>query len=171
MSARRSAGVLLHRPGADGGVELLIAHMGGPLWARRDEHAWSIPKGEPEEGEELLDTARREFAEELGRPVPPVDLVPLGEARQSGGKVVTVWAGGLPAGTTFDADDLDPGTFTMQWPPRSGRTAQFPEVDRAAWSTPEQARYRLVKGQVVFVDRLLELLGGPPSRGVGFAGP
>ncbi|ABS01604.1 NUDIX domain-containing protein [Kineococcus radiotolerans] len=160
MATRRSAGILLYRFDAAGGVELLVAHMGGPLWARKDEHAWSIPKGEPEEGEDLLDTAAREFAEELGRPLPPVDLVPLGEARQGGGKVVTVWAGELPAGSAFDADDLDPGTFTMEWPPRSGRTAEFPEVDRAAWSTPEQARSRLVKGQAVFVDRLLEHVAG-----------
>jgi predicted NUDIX family NTP pyrophosphohydrolase len=164
VATRRSAGILLYRFGAGGGLELLLAHMGGPLWARRDERAWSIPKGEPEEGEELLDTAAREFREELGRPVPPVDLVPLGEARQANGKVVTVWAGELPAGSDFDADDLDPGTFTMEWPPRSGRTAQFPEVDRAAWFDPERARVKLVAGQTAFVDRLVAHVGGAAAR-------
>lgn len=167
MATRRSAGILLYRFDARGGVELLIAHMGGPLWARKDEHAWSIPKGEPEEGEDLLDTAAREFGEELGRPVPPVDLVPLGEARQAGGKVVTVWAGELPEGSGFDADDLDPGTFTMEWPPRSGRTARFPEVDRAAWFGPEQARAKLVAGQAVFVDRLVERVTGVTGATTG----
>lgn len=152
--AKRSAGILLYRFDADGGVELLLGHMGGPLWARKDEHGWSIPKGEPNPDEELLDAAHREFAEELGRPLPPTDLVPLGEARQSGGKVVSIWAGS----GEFDAGAIRPGTFSMEWPPRSGRTAEFPEIDRAGWFTPEVARLKLVKGQVVFVDRLLEHL-------------
>ncbi|GAB3458493.1 NUDIX domain-containing protein [Kineococcus endophyticus] len=150
---KQSAGVLLHRETGTG-VELLLAHMGGPLWERKDEHAWTIPKGEPEEGEELLDAARREFSEELGLPVPDVDLVDIGQARQSSGKVVTVWAGRAD----LDVSTIVPGTFTMQWPPRSGRTAEFPEVDRAQWFSPQDARDKLVKGQVVFVDRLLELL-------------
>ncbi|MEW1959740.1 NUDIX domain-containing protein [Kineococcus sp. NPDC059986] len=151
--AKQSAGVLLHRATATG-IELLLAHMGGPLWERKDEHAWTIPKGEPEEGEELLDAARREFSEELGLPVPVVDLVDLGQARQSSGKVVTVWTGRAD----LDVTAVVPGTFSMEWPPRSGRTAQFPEVDRAQWFSPDEARSKLVKGQVVFVDRVLELL-------------
>lgn len=150
---KQSAGVLLHRESATG-VELLLAHMGGPLWERKDQHAWTIPKGEPEEGEELLDAARREFSEELGLPVPDVDLVDLGQARQSSGKVVTVWAGRAD----LDVSTIVPGTFAMEWPPRSGRRAEFPEVDRAHWFSPQDAREKLVKGQVVFVDRLLELL-------------
>jgi predicted NUDIX family NTP pyrophosphohydrolase len=166
--AKQSAGILLFRFDTQGGVELLLVHMGGPLWARKDEHAWSIPKGEPNPGELLLDAAHREFAEELGRPVPPIDPIALGEARQSGGKVVTVWAGALPDGSDLDVDDLDPGTFTMVWPPRSGKVAEFPEIDRAGWFAPEVARLKLVKGQVVFVDRLLEHLrgetGGEPFR-------
>ncbi|WP_432510090.1 NUDIX domain-containing protein [Kineococcus sp. SYSU DK001] len=152
---RRSAGILLHRRAAGGGVELLLGHLGGPLWARKDERAWSIPKGEPEPGEELPDAARREFTEELGLPMPDVVLVPLGEARQSGGKVVTVWAGEAD----LDPAAVTPGTFTMEWPPRSGRVREFPELDRVAWLAPEVARAKLVAGQVVFVDRLLELLG------------
>lgn len=146
---------MLYRHDAGGGVELLLGHMGGPLWASKDEHGWSIPKGEPNPDEELLDAAHREFAEELGRPLPPTDLVPLGDARQSSGKVVSIWAG--PG--EFDVDSIRPGTFSMEWPPRSRRTAEFPEIDRAGWFAPEVARLKLVKGQVVFVDRLLEHLG------------
>jgi predicted NUDIX family NTP pyrophosphohydrolase len=148
---KRSAGILLHRTTPEGGVELLIGHMGGPLWATKDEHAWSIPKGEPEPDEELFAAAQREFTEELGFAPPQVEFVGLGEARQSNGKVVSVWAG---AGD-FDVSTLRPGTFTMQWPPRSGRIAEFPEIDRVAWVAPEEARAKLVKGQAVFVDRLL----------------
>jgi len=138
--------------------------MGGPLWARRDERAWSIPKGEPEPDEELLATARREFAEELGLPVPDAEPVPLGEVRQSGGKVVTAWA----VRGDLDVTAVRPGTFSMQWPPRSGRTQEFPEVDRAAWFTPQVAREKLVAGQVPLLDRLLALQtapGSPPPAG------
>jgi predicted NUDIX family NTP pyrophosphohydrolase len=155
VAPRRSAGILLHRRGPDGGTEVLLGHMGGPLWARKDERAWSIPKGEPEPDEELLDTARREFAEELGLPVPDAEPVALGEVRQSGGKVVTAWA----VRGDLDVTAVRPGTFTMAWPPRSGRTQEFPEVDRAAWFTPEVAREKLVASQVPLLDRLLALLG------------
>jgi predicted NUDIX family NTP pyrophosphohydrolase len=151
----RSAGILLHRSTPGGGLELLVGHMGGPLWARKDDHAWSIPKGEPNPGEELQDAARREFFEELGLAVPDVDLVELGESRQSNGKVVTIWAGEAD----LDPAAVTPGTFTMEWPPRSGRRQEFPEIDRVAWCAPDVARTRLVKGQAVFVDRLLERLG------------
>jgi len=153
---RRSAGLLLHRSTPDGGCEVLLGHMGGPLWARKDERAWSIPKGEPGPGEELLDTARREFTEELGLPVPDGEPVALGEVRQSGGKVVTAWA----VRGDLDVTAVRPGTFTMTWPPRSGRTQEFPEVDRAAWFTLEVAREKLVAGQVPLLDRLLALLDG-----------
>ncbi|MFB9378149.1 NUDIX domain-containing protein [Kineococcus gynurae] len=161
MPTRRSAGILLHRNGPEG-VEILIGHLGGPLWARKDERAWTLPKGEPEPGEELLDTARREFAEELGLPVPPGELVALGENRQSGGKVVTIWA----LAGDLDPETVLPGTFSMVWPPRSGRVQEFPELDRVVWSTPELARTRLVAGQVVFVERLLDRIGtgGPSAR-------
>ena len=151
----RSAGVLLWRRGASG-VEVLIGHMGGPFWARKDDGAWSLPKGEHEPGEDPRAVALREFEEETGSPVPAPDLVPLGEVRQSGGKVLTCWA----AEGDLDADATVSGTFSLEWPPRSGRVQEFPEIDRAAWVTVDVARTRLVKGQVPLLDRLLELLPG-----------
>jgi predicted NUDIX family NTP pyrophosphohydrolase len=151
---RTSAGVLLHRRGASG-VEVLIGHMGGPFWARKDDAAWSIPKGEYEPDEDPLAVARREFEEEMGSPVPASDLVPLGQVRQSGGKLLTVWA----AEGDLDADATTSNTFSLEWPPRSGRVQEFPEIDRAAWVTVDVARTKLVKGQVPLLDRLLELVG------------
>ncbi|WP_110005929.1 NUDIX domain-containing protein [Geodermatophilus normandii] len=151
---RRSAGVLLYRRGPGGGLEVLLGHMGGPFWARRDDGAWSVPKGEYGDGEEPLAVARREFEEELGSPVPASDLVPLGELR-AGAKVLTVWAaeGDLDAAATVS------NTFSLEWPPRSGRVQEFPEIDRAAWLGVDEARSKLVEGQVPFLDRLLALLG------------
>ena len=156
MPATRSAGVLLHRAAADGTVEVLIGHMGGPFWARKDAAGWSIPKGEAGPGEDLLDVARREFAEELGSPVPAVELLELGELRVSSGKVLSVWA----AEGDLDADATVSNTFTMEWPPRSGRMQEFPEIDRSAWFPVDVARDKLVKGQVPFLDRLLDRLAG-----------
>jgi predicted NUDIX family NTP pyrophosphohydrolase len=146
-----SAGVLLHRTGDGGAVEVLIGHMGGPFWARKDGGGWSIPKGEAAAGEELLAVARREFAEELGSPVPAAEFVDLGELRVTSGKVLHVWAaeGDLDAGTCVS------NTFPLEWPPRSGRIQEFPEIDRAAWVAVDVARTKLVKGQVPFLDRLL----------------
>jgi predicted NUDIX family NTP pyrophosphohydrolase len=149
----RSAGILLYRTRA-GRVEVLIAHMGGPLWARRDERAWSIIKGEHGADEEPLAAALREFAEETGRDVPPGTPVPLGEARQKSGKLVCAWA--LEA--DFPADSIDPGTFTMEWPPRSGRLQEFPEIDRVAWFDIDTAAHKLVAGQVQFLERLASML-------------
>lgn len=154
MAARVSAGILLWRR-AGASIEVLVGHMGGPLWARKDARAWTIPKGEYDGTESPEAAARREFEEELGLPVPADELVPLGDVRQSGGKVVTVWAGE----GDLDVDAVRPGTFTMVWPPRSGRVQEFPELDRVAWLAPEDARERLVAAQVVFLDRLLELVG------------
>jgi len=136
---------------------VLIAHMGGPFWARKDEAAWSVPKGEYADAEEPLAAALREWAEELGvaLPVPAESLVALGEVRQSSGKVLTVWA----AEGDLDPAVVVPGTFTMQWPPRSGRLAEFPEVDRVEWCSLDVARPRLVAGQRVLLDRLRELVG------------
>ncbi len=151
--AQHSYGVVPFRR-VDGGVELLIGHMGGPFWSRKDEGAWSFPKGLPEGDEEPLATARREMSEELGLPAPEGDYLPLGDVRQSGGKVVTAWA----VETDLDPADVVPGTFTMPWPPRSGREQEFPEVDRVAWVDPATARRLLVKAQAAFVDRLLDLL-------------
>ncbi|WP_299957441.1 NUDIX domain-containing protein [uncultured Modestobacter sp.] len=154
MPVRRSAGVLLYRRAVDGGVEVLLGHMGGPFWARRDAGAWSVPKGEHEPGEEPLDVARREFAEELGSPVPAEEFVDLGELRVTSGKLLTVFA----AEGDLDATACISNTFDLEWPPRSGRVQQFPEIDRAAWATVEAARLKLVRGQVPFLDRLLARL-------------
>ncbi|TCI97735.1 NUDIX domain-containing protein [Aeromicrobium sp. IC_218] len=148
-----SAGLVLHRR-TSGGVELLVAHMGGPFWARKDEGAWSFPKGVVEPGEEPLDAARRELTEELGVPAPEGPFVPLGEVRQSG-KTVVAWA----VEADLDPDDVVPGTFEMEWPPRSGRTQAFPEVDRVAWVGPEDALRLLVKAQRGFVPRVLDAVG------------
>jgi predicted NUDIX family NTP pyrophosphohydrolase len=149
---KRSAGILLFRRVS--ALEVLIGHMGGPLWARRDGAAWSIPKGEYGADEEPMAAALREFEEELGAPPPVGELIPLGSIRQSGGKQVTVWAveGDLdPDGAVF-------GTFEMEWPRGSGRTQTFPEVDRVEWCSLDVARERLVKGQREFLDRLADHL-------------
>jgi predicted NUDIX family NTP pyrophosphohydrolase len=148
----RSAGLLLYRV-RDGRLEVLIAHMGGPFWARKDERAWSIPKGEYPDDEDPLAAAKREFEEELGSPPPDGPARPLGEIRQSSGKRVIAWA---------VEGDLDPthirsNTFTTEWPPRSGRTAEFPEIDRAEWVDLPTARRKLVKGQVALLDALEDL--------------
>lgn len=154
MVLKRSAGILLHR-WAHPTRQVLLGHMGGPYWARRDVAGWSVPKGEyrPPEGAEAA--ARREFEEELGLPVPPGDLLPLGEARQPSGKVVTLWA----LGADLDPCRTVPGTFEMEWPPGSGRRQRFPELDRVAWFDVAAARAKLVPGQRVFLDRLAERLG------------
>ncbi len=151
---KRSAGILLFRRVAGGDVELLLGHMGGPFWAARDAGGWSIPKGEYDSAEQPLDAARREFEEELGLPVPAVDLIDLGSVRQASGKVVTVWAGH----SDLDPELVVPGTFEMEWPRGSGRIQQFPELDRVAWFGLDIARSKLVSGQRVFVDRLIERL-------------
>ncbi|MFC8226238.1 NUDIX domain-containing protein [Streptomyces sp. NPDC057287] len=166
-TAKRSAGILLFRVvhGEDGrrDAEVLIGHMGGPFWARREAAAWSIPKGEYGPDEEPAAAARREFGEELGLPLPDGAWVPLGEARQSGGKTVTVWA----VEAWLDPGEAVPGTFTMEWPKGSGVLEEFPEMDRFAWCTPDEAHERLVAGQRVFVERLLAYVreGRPPSEG------
>jgi predicted NUDIX family NTP pyrophosphohydrolase len=146
---RLSAGVLLHRTGPDGAVQVLLAHMGGPFWARKDEGAWSIPKGEHPAEEDAQAAARREFAEELGSPAPDGELRDLGTVR-SGSKVITAFAlvGDL------DADRVVSNTFELEWPPRSGRTQTFPEVDRAAWFDLDTARRKIVKSQRPFLDRI-----------------
>jgi predicted NUDIX family NTP pyrophosphohydrolase len=145
--------LLLYRRRA-AGVEVLIAHMGGPLWASREARAWSIVKGEYEESEEPLAAARREFREETGAEPPDGPARELGEVRQSGGKRVIAWA----IEGDFDPVALRPGTFTMQWPPRSGRMQEFPEIDRVRWCDPASARELLVAGQIPLLDRLEELL-------------
>lgn len=149
-----SAGILLWRRSETIGLEVFIAHMGGPFWAKKDAAAWSIPKGEYSDGEPALDAALREFGEEIGTPAPTLDYVSLGEFRQSSGKIVTAFA----AESNFEVAEVRSNTFPAEWPPRSGRIQQFPEIDRAEWSTLEVARVRLVKGQVPVVDALETLL-------------
>ncbi len=149
---RLSAGILLHREG-DGGVEVLIGHPGGPFWARRDDGAWSIPKGEYASGEDPWQVAQREFAEELGGAVPAGPCVPLGTARQPSGKVLTVFA----VQADFDISLFRSNTVTLEWPRGSGRSREFPELDRVAWLPVAQARVKLLAGQRTFLERLLEV--------------
>lgn len=144
-----SAGILLFRQ-RPGGVEVLLAHPGGPFWARRDEGIWSIPKGLYDPAEESpLDAARREFAEETGSQAPG-PYAGLGEARMKSGKRVRAYA----AEGDLDTDAVVSNTFETEWPPRSGKTAEFPEIDRAEWFGLDEARRRILPGQVVFLDRL-----------------
>jgi len=152
---KQSAGLLLYRPGADG-PEGLLVHPGGPFFARKDEGAWSVPKGEYEAGEDPLAVALREFEEELGVPAPvvPDELTELGSVRQKSGKVVTAWC----APGDLDVSEIRSMTFTIEWPPRSGRLQAFPEVDRAEWLSLEQARVKLNPAQVELLDRLAALL-------------
>ncbi|MDX6658018.1 MAG: hypothetical protein QOH62_2811 [Solirubrobacteraceae bacterium] len=156
MASKRSAGLLLFRRRGEQ-VEVLIAHMGGPFWARKDAGGWSIPKGEVEEGDEALATARREFEEELGSPPIKGELVDLGEVKQPSGKRIQVWA----LEGDLDVDRIVSNTFELEWPPRSGEKQEFPEVDRAAWVSPAIAKTKLVKGQIPFIDLLAERLGLP----------
>ncbi|MEU6218632.1 NUDIX domain-containing protein [Streptomyces sp. NPDC047022] len=148
---RRSAGLLLFRHTGTN-LEVLLGHMGGPFFARRVSGAWTVPKGEYEDGESPWDAARREFREELGLPPPDGEAVPLGEVRQSGGKTVTVWA----IGADLDPAAIVPGTFTMEWPPKSGTVREFPELDRVDWFTLDRAREVIVTAQAAFLDRLAE---------------
>lgn len=146
---RRSAGLLVFRRGRDE-VEVLLVHPGGPFWARRDHGAWSLPKGEHGLDEEPVVAARREFREELGLPAPTGRLVPLGEVRQAGGKVVSAWA----VEGDLDPEAIVPGTFELEWPRGSGAMREFPEVDRVAWFTLADARDRILAGQRDLLDRL-----------------
>ncbi len=155
-SRPRSAGIVLYR-WRRGALEILLVHPGGPAWARRDAGAWSIPKGEYEPDEEPLAAARREFAEELGSSAPEGPPIDLGEVRQKSGKRVHAW--GLAG--ELDAECVQSNLFTMQWPPRSGRIQEFPEVDRAQWLGLEEAREKINPAQAMFLDRLAEALRGP----------
>jgi predicted NUDIX family NTP pyrophosphohydrolase len=148
--AKRSAGLIVYRRRRDG-VEVFLVHPGGPFWAKKDLGAWSIPKGEYEEGEDGLAAARREFPEETGFAVDG-EFVEVGTVRQAGGKVDTAWA----VEGEFDAALLQSNVFEMEWPPRSGRLQEFPEADRGGWFSMEEAKERILKGQV----ELLEMLEG-----------
>ncbi|MER6620105.1 MULTISPECIES: NUDIX domain-containing protein [unclassified Streptomyces] len=151
MRGARSAGLLLFRRTGQG-VEVLLGHMGGPFFARRETGAWTVPKGEYDPGEPAWEAARREFREELGLPPPDGEALPLGEVRQSGGKTVTAWA----VEADLDPVTVVPGTFEMEWPPRSGRVREFPELDRVAWFPLDRAREVIVGAQTAFLDRLAE---------------
>ncbi|MGJ5076363.1 NUDIX domain-containing protein [Bradyrhizobium sp. SZCCHNR1015] len=150
----RSAGVLAFRRTANG-VEVLLVHPGGPFWRNKDLGAWSIPKGEFGHGEAAEAVARREFAEELGTAL-TAPLVPLGEIKQRGGKVVEAFA----AETDLDAGSITSNAFELEWPPRSGRIQRFPEVDRAAWFDLAEARIRINPAQAALLDRLVAIGGG-----------
>ena len=154
-----SAGLLLHRRAGDvpghTETEVLIGHPGGPFWARKDDGAWSIPKGEYDSGEDPWDAARREFAEELGCPAPDAQRLDLGTAKQPSGKLLTVFA----VAADLDLDAFRSNTFTMEWPKGSGRLREFPELDRVAWLPVPEARTKLVRGQVTFLDRLCREVG------------
>lgn len=153
-----SAGLLLYRV-VDGTVEVLLGHPGGPFWARRDDGAWSIPKGEYTDDEDPWAAARREFGEELGGPPPPGEPLRLQPVRQAGGKIVTVFA---------VRGDFDPGaavsnTFTLEWPKGSGMLREFPEIDRVAWFPVAAAREKLLAGQRPVLDQLMAALGAAPG--------
>jgi predicted NUDIX family NTP pyrophosphohydrolase len=149
---KRSAGLLVWR-GAPDALEVLLVHPGGPFWARKDDGAWSLPKGEIDDGEEPLDVAVREFREELGVEPPDVDAaVALGDVRQSGGKVVTAWA----VEGDVDVSTIVSNTFEMEWPPGSGVRRSFPEVDRAGWFALTDAATKLLSSQRPFLERLAE---------------
>jgi predicted NUDIX family NTP pyrophosphohydrolase len=149
VTSVHSAGILLWRR-VDGALEVFIAHMGGPFWARKDAAAWSIPKGEFLPDEDALMAARREFAEEIGVAAPELEYVKLGEFRQSSGKVVIAFT----AESSFDVDEVHSNTFPAEWPPRSGKIQEFPEIDRAEWMRVVDAEWRLVKGQQPLLEAL-----------------
>jgi predicted NUDIX family NTP pyrophosphohydrolase len=153
-STRRSAGILLYRRPAKHRLEVLLAHPGGPVWAKRDEGVWTIPKGEIEDGEDAWAVACREFLEETGHPPPNGEVIDLGEIQQKGGKYVVAWA---------VEGDLDPAnahsnTFPFQWPPKSGRWITVPEIDRVEWFAPDEARKRIKDRQIPLIDRLVDAL-------------
>jgi len=149
---KQAAGILLYRTGSSG-LEVLLAHPGGPLWARKDLGAWTIPKGQFGGDESPLAAARREFEEEMGS-APEGEFVELGSIKQPSGKLVHVFAGRAD----FDVATVRSNLFELEWPPKSGRKSQFPEVDRAAWFSIEEARRKILKGQAPFLERLLALL-------------
>jgi predicted NUDIX family NTP pyrophosphohydrolase len=164
--SKHSAGLLMFRA-ASASLEVLLVHPGGPFWARKDLGAWSVPKGEHEPDEDPVVAARREFREETGLSPEADKLVPLGEVKQPSGKIVSVWA--------FEGD-CDPGaiksnTFSLEWPPRSGQMQDFPEIDRAAWFAVDEAKRRILLGQVVFLERLMGHLVASAEPGETPDGP
>ncbi|WP_285245126.1 NUDIX domain-containing protein [Pseudarthrobacter sp. fls2-241-R2A-127] len=154
----RSAGILLYQwppgqaAGATDGLQVWIAHMGGPFWSHKDAHSWSIPKGEYSDDEDALAAARREFAEEMGVPAPDADYRLLGEFRQASGKIIAVFA----ARAGFAPDAIRSNTFPLEWPRGSGKIQHYPEIDDARWFTVDEARLKLVKGQLPVLEALLQ---------------
>ncbi len=153
---KRSAALLVYRRRGEDGLEVLLGHMGGPFWARKDARAWSIPKGEYEAAEDPLAAARREFEEEIGSPAPQGDVADLGEQRQSGGKVIVTYA----VEGDLDLSGFRSNTFTMEWPRGSGQIREFPEIDRAEWMSLGRASEMLVTGQIPILDALRAHLRG-----------
>ncbi|UKA62340.1 NUDIX domain-containing protein [Arthrobacter sp. FW306-04-A] len=151
----RSAGILLYRRTSTAGLEVWIAHMGGPFWAHKDARAWSIPKGEYLEDEDPLRAARREFEEEMGVPAPSVDYFLLGSFRQPSGKIISAFA----AESDFAPEKIESNTFDLEWPKGSGVVRSYPEIDDAVWATETVARIKLVGGQVPVLDALIRHLG------------
>jgi predicted NUDIX family NTP pyrophosphohydrolase len=153
IKSKKSAGLLLFRKGA-AGVEVMLVHPGGPFWAKKDEGSWSIPKGEFSEGEDPLEAAKREFEEEFGSPVTSSEFEPLEPVKQPSGKLVFAWT----VSCDCDPSGLKSNMFSMEWPPKSGRQQEFPEVDQAAWFGIGAARLKILKGQAPFLDQLLKKL-------------
>jgi predicted NUDIX family NTP pyrophosphohydrolase len=149
-----SAGILLYRFRA-GDLAVFLVHPGGPFWRKKDAGAWSLPKGEYKQGDDPLEAAKREFHEETGFAAPAGEYISLGELRQLGGKLVTAWA----AEGDCAAEQIRSNTFPLEWPPKSGRVQQFPEVDRAGWFPLAEARAKILSGQIPFLDRLAARLG------------
>ncbi len=158
MVSRTSAGILLHRR-RGGALQVFLVHPGGPFWASKDAASWSIPKGEYPEGEDPQQAALREFEEETSQRVSG-ELHPLKACRQAGGKTVLAWA----LEGDCDAEHVRSNSFRMEWPPKSGREREFPEVDRAAWFTVAEARHKILPGQVPLLDQLEHLLGSLPAK-------
>jgi predicted NUDIX family NTP pyrophosphohydrolase len=153
--SKKSAALLLYRIDETAGLQVLIAHMGGPFWAKKNARAWSIPKGEYEDPEDPLTAARREFEEEMGSAPPDGEMIDLGPRKQPSGKVIITYA----VRADLDAGSIRSNTFAMEWPKGSGKIQEFPEVDRAEWMTLDLAREMLVKGQVPILDDLREHIG------------
>lgn len=149
-----SSGILLYRVNAESVLEVLVVHPGGPFWAKKDDGAWSIPKGEYEPEDDPHAAALREFEEELGTAPPEEKDIELGEVKQSSGKRLVVWA----HTGDFDVSKLVSNTFELEWPPKSGKLTRYPEVDRAEWFPVAKARQKLLKGQIEFLDRLITRL-------------
>jgi predicted NUDIX family NTP pyrophosphohydrolase len=150
-----SAGLLLYRRNGSSPLDVWIAHIGGPFWARKDVHAWSIPKGEYTDDEDPLAAAKREFTEEIGTPPPAAEYVGLGMFRQPSGKRLTIYAGE----SDFELEEISSNTFPLEWPKGSGRIQEFPEIDRAQWFSEPEARTKLVVGQLPILDALIRYLG------------